>query len=250
MCGSNYASQSSIFGKLLSFIPIKICFSYIKYFQSFFVPENREKDELNWQKQSTPTFQEFVFTKGTILKLTAAQNALQTNPFSRYCFRIQFSIQRRGYWQNSNGNFWWTLQCLKTLNFGWFQVNLWFRNCLRAPFEKWLSLKATERRESLGRRLNVGIRGSEKTSLEWKRNTRLPPLMSNLPQKGHQRKDSKVKFWFIYTLSSSVWSFDASSVLDIRELEHFSIELFCCTVYDSLEGIATFIDQPLYFASL
>ena len=145
MCGSNYAFPSSIFGKLLSFIPIKICFSYIKYFQSFFVPENREKDELNWQKQSTPTFQEFVFTKGTILKLTAAQNALQTNPFSRYCFRIQFSIQRRGYWQNSNGNFWWTLQCLKTLNFGWFQVNLWFRNCLRAPFEKWLSLKATEK---------------------------------------------------------------------------------------------------------
>ena len=74
--------------------------------------------------------------------------------------------------------------------------------------------------------------------------------MSNLPQKGHQRKDSKVKFWFIYTLSYSVWSFDASSVLDIRELEHFSIELFCCTIYDSLEGIATFIDQPLYFASL
>lgn len=83
--------------KLLSFVPIKICFCYNTFFQSFFAPENTEKDELNWQKQSTPTFQEFVFTKGIILKLTAAQNALQTNPFSRYCFRIQFSIQRREY---------------------------------------------------------------------------------------------------------------------------------------------------------
>ena len=82
--------------------------------------------------------------------------------------------------------------------------------------------------------LNVGIRGSEKTSLEWKRNTRLPPLMSNLPHKGQQRKDSKVKLWYIYTLSRSVWSFDASSVLDIRELEHLSIELFCCTMYYSM----------------
>ena len=40
-----------------------------------------------------------------------------------------------------------TGQSLKMLTFGWFQVNLnlWFRNCLKAPFEKWLSLKVGTR---------------------------------------------------------------------------------------------------------
>ena len=53
-------------------------------------------------KSREATFQEFVFTKGTILKLTTGENALQTTPFWRYCFQTQFSIQRREYWQSCN----------------------------------------------------------------------------------------------------------------------------------------------------
>ena len=50
---------------------------------------------LNWRGlKREVTFQEFVFTQGTILKVTTAQNGRQTELFSRYCFQTPFSSQR------------------------------------------------------------------------------------------------------------------------------------------------------------
>ena len=58
---------------------------------------------LNWRGlKREVTFQEFVFTQGTILKVTTAQNGRQTELFSRYCFQTPFSTQKREYQQSCN----------------------------------------------------------------------------------------------------------------------------------------------------
>ena len=144
-----------------------------------------------------------MFTKGTILKLTTAQNALQTNPFSRYCFQTQFSIQRRANRQSCN----WAQN--KFGKIGAYQnANLWLisdqseslvQKLSESPVWKVIELKSGHERnrklierEGWEREARLESRGWERTELDWGRNTWLAALlMVNLPptQKGeHQRR--------------------------------------------------------------